>query len=77
MVVVTDYRASARWRPKPLSAGQAMLALLDNTPLARGRPELALPVLKAAAVDAVSLEGHRAEANDVAPLLLDRLEEPA
>lgn len=75
MVVVTDYRATARWRPEPLSAGQALLALLDNTPLARIRPELSLPVLRAAAAGAVSIKGPRPEADEVAPLLLDRLEE--
>jgi hypothetical protein len=73
MVVVTDYRSAARWRPKPLSAGQALLALLDNTPLARTHPELSLSVLKAAATGAVSLRSPRGEAGDVAPLLLDRL----
>ncbi len=30
LVVVTQYQAGATWRPHPLSAGQALLALMDN-----------------------------------------------
>lgn len=73
MVVVTDYRARARWRPRALTAGQALLALLDNTPLARTRPEHSLPVLSAAASGAASFESERPDADRIAPLLLDRM----
>src|SRR6267142_7277311 len=31
LVMVTEYRAGAHWRPRPLSDGRAVLALLENT----------------------------------------------
>ena len=39
LVVVSQFREGARWRPKRLTAGRGMLELLDNTLSARHSPD--------------------------------------
>lgn len=72
MVLVTQYQPRARWRPRTLSSGQAMLALLAHTVQARLRPKLALTTLRQLAANARTLRGKRGEAEDtILPLLND------
>ncbi len=70
LVVVSEYRAGARWRPRPLSTGQGLLALLAHTVPARSRPAEVLEVLRRAVNGAPVLRGKRGEAEAVAPALL-------
>ena len=71
MVVVTNYRPGSRWRPRVLSPGQAVLALLAHTVAARRCPEAALTTLWQAVSDAQVLQGARGEAEGVVASLLD------
>jgi len=71
LVLVTQYRAGSRWRPRPLSAGQAALALLANTVAARRRPAAALATLRRIASGASGIRGPRGEADAVAPAILN------
>lgn len=73
LVVATAYHSNGRWRPRTLSAGQAALALFDNTVVARLRPEAALTTFKHALRGAIALRGARGEAGDVVGALLDRV----
>jgi hypothetical protein len=73
LVVVADYRPGARWRPRRLSPGRGVLALLDNTVPARGRPADALTTLGRLVSRAPVLEGTRGEATETAVLLLGAL----
>ena len=77
LIVVARYHPGAAWRPRRLSAGHALLALLDNTVPARLRPEAVLPVLRCAAAGATALRGRRGEADETARLLLDVCDWPA
>lgn len=70
LVVVSRYREGARWRPRKLSAGQGMLALMDNTVSARREPERALSALQQVASRAAVLKGTRGEATDTAREIL-------
>lgn len=70
LVAVSSYREGARWRPRTLSAGQGMLALLDNTVSARREPERALTALEQVASRAAVLKGARGEAADTALAIL-------
>lgn len=70
LVIVTDYKDGARWRPSPLSAGQAVLELLANTVPARRKPEVVIPTLQKAVSSATSLKGARGEAEEAARLIL-------
>jgi hypothetical protein len=74
MVLLTRYEAQARWRPRRLSPGQAVLGLLAHTVPARLRPKFALATLRRVAASAITLRGKRGEAGDTAPLLLDYLD---
>ena len=74
MVIVTGYKAGARWKPRQLSSGQAVLSLLANTVSARRNPEKALGALHKAVADASTLKGIRGEAEALAPAILARLE---
>jgi hypothetical protein len=70
LVVVSSYKAGARWRPQTVSAGQAILELLAHTISARQQPEKALTVLQRAIGSASVLKGVRGEAHEVAGAVL-------
>jgi len=72
-VVITRYRAGVVWRPRRLTSGQGMLALLANTVPAQARPEESLRALGRAIAGAKTLEGDRGDAGPVATALLDEL----
>jgi hypothetical protein len=73
LVVLTVYRTEARWSPVRLTSGQAVLALLENTVLARYRPGVALNTLQRVASGALALRGERGEAEEVVAVLKDYL----
>jgi hypothetical protein len=70
LVVITHYKPGARWRPAKLSAGQAALELLANTVPARREPEVVIPILRKAVVEATALQGARGDAKETARLIL-------
>lgn len=74
LIVVTGHQARAQWRPRVLSPGEAVLALLESTLLAHARPDLALATLQHVVSAAVTLKGKRGEAQDIIESLLSRLE---
>ena len=75
LVVNTVYQRGARWRPRMLTPGQGLLTLLDNTVLARVRPEFALETLQQVVPGTITLAGKRGEVDGLAPALLQRLED--
>lgn len=74
LVVVTHFRAGTQWRPRELSAGDGVLALLANTVAAQTRPKEALTAASKAVENAIVLEGDRGEAAEVADAILGVLE---
>ena len=71
LTVITRFRDGAAWNPRRISKAQVMMALFDNTVVARSRPEFALTVLAKAVEGTVGLEGDRGEASEMASTLLD------
>jgi hypothetical protein len=69
-VIVSQYQAGARWRPQPLTAGQAILALLEHTVPARRKPAVVLPTLSRVSAEAIAWRVKRSEAADAATHLL-------
>jgi len=72
MIVSGRYEAGARWRPRPLSPGRAMLTLLDNTVQVRRQPQTALQTLQKAAMDAEAFGSKRGDADQVVAWLRGR-----
>lgn len=70
-VIVSRYLTGAHWRPKKLSAGQAILELLANTIPARRKPEVVIPTLRGAMSVATAFKGVRGEARETARLILE------
>ena len=77
LVVATSYREAARWRPRQLLPGRAVMALLAHTVSVRRKPERALTTLRQVVADALVIKGVRGEAGEVAEGLLTRLTEQA
>ena len=77
LVVATSYREGARWRPRQLLPGRAVMALLAHTVPIRRKPKRALTTLRQVVADAVVLKGARGEAGEVAEAVLGRLTEQA
>jgi hypothetical protein len=69
-ILVSTYRPGAQWRPSKLSAGEGVLAMLDNTVPARSRPAEALRAITRAVEGATVLEGDRGEASSVVAQLV-------
>lgn len=72
VVLVSEYRAGARWRPRRLTPGQAVLALLANTIPARSRPKEALEALGNVVRSAALLKSKRGEAQTIVGDLLHK-----
>ena len=70
LVVSTNYKEGARFRPRELTRGMGVLELLANTVSARSQPELALTALPRALESARILKGARGEARELAASIL-------
>jgi hypothetical protein len=73
LVVVSRYEPGKEWHPVPLTPGQAMLELLNNTIPARRRPEAVITTLRKVVGRAVTLKGVRGEASQTAKLIFDHV----
>jgi hypothetical protein len=69
-IAVTHYRRWARWRPRALSAGTALLTLMDNTVAARRAPQTAMAVLRQTVLGTRAIHSARGDARRVAAALL-------
>ena len=71
-IVSARYEAGARWRPRPLSPGQTLLTLLDNTVQVREHPQMTLETPQKVAQNVGAVKSKRGEADQVAAWLLAR-----
>src|SRR5882762_198704 len=65
LVLMTQFKRGARWRPRKLTAGRGVLEMLFNTVSARRSPGRALATLQRVAARADVLKGVRGDARDV------------
>lgn len=75
IVVISDYKEGASWRPRELSAGRGALELLAHSISARNQPGVALSTLHRVASRAKVLKSKRGEAAQVVDSILTRLDE--
>ncbi len=73
-VLLTEYLEDGRWGPSPVSRGQGMLRLLENTPSARKQPGFALGVLHKAVESAEIHQGWRGEKEQTVRAVLNYLD---
>ena len=71
LVVVSQYKKRAKWKPTALTPGNGLLAILDNTHSAQRAPERALEILRKVTESSRILNGNRGEARKVAPMILN------
>lgn len=74
LILVTRYVPGAAWDPRPVSAGEAALALLSHTVPAQERPADSMRAVRLVAERCRCLRSERPEARDLAPQLLALLE---
>ena len=65
MVVSTRFKEGARFRPRELTRGKAVLELLANTVSARSQPEMALTYLTRTVSSGTAFKGARGEASEI------------
>jgi hypothetical protein len=73
VVVFTEYRPGAAWRPKPMPPAQAVVQLLPSTLASRERPVDSVQMLARAVSGARVVEGERGEAGPTAAALMQML----
>jgi hypothetical protein len=73
-IVFTRYEEGARWRPRQLSPGRALLELLNHTAALGTRAHETLATLEQAVSHATIIKGVRADASGLARTLLEQLE---
>jgi hypothetical protein len=74
LVLVSRYRSGAQWRPRRLTPGQGLLALLGNSVSARRDPRRVLESLCLGVEGATAVRGLRGEARDLVPAILEYLD---
>lgn len=74
LVLMTGYKRGATWRPRKLSPGKGVLAMLFNTVSARRSPEKALSTLRHVTKQAEVLKGMRGDTTAVVDALLRRMD---
>lgn len=72
LILATEFKADARWRPKQIPAGQGLLAIMANTVSAQRNPAKALATLQQVVLKAPVLKGVRGETDEVVDALLNR-----
>lgn len=75
LVLLSQYRSGAKWRPRRLSAGQGVLEIFAQTVSARRQPARALASLQQVAANALLLKSARGEAAALIDPLLKYLDE--
>jgi hypothetical protein len=74
LVILSNYKAGTKWRPRQLSAGQGVLEMFAQTVSARRQPEKALMTLQQVAAQAAVLKGARGEAAETVDAILKHLD---
>ena len=74
LVLITEYRANARWSPKKLRPGQGVLEMIPFTLCLRPRPDFSLEVLNKVVGNAIIISSLRSTAEKFAKTLLDYID---
>jgi Rps23 Pro-64 3,4-dihydroxylase Tpa1-like proline 4-hydroxylase len=75
LIVSAHYQPGVTWHPRVVRGARAVLPLIDGTVLAREESEAVLRIAARVAPTVVTLQGPRGEAAEVAPRLLDLVDD--
>jgi hypothetical protein len=75
LIISAPYQPGVTWRPTVVRGARAVLSLIDGTVLARQESEAILRIAARIAPTVVTLQGSRPEATEVAPRLLDLVDD--
>ena len=73
LVIVSEYKRDAKWRPRQLSAGRGTLELLANAVSARRQPEVVMRTLGRVTAHAPAFKGARGDAKEVVGFILQQV----
>lgn len=71
LVLLTEYKKGANWKPRPVSPGLGALALLGNSVSIQKQPDKTFPVLSKVAADAAVVKSLRGEARNIVDYILN------
>jgi hypothetical protein len=74
LVLISTYKAAARWRPRQLTPGEGVLAMLSHTLAGRLAPTRVFKALESVAATAPVVKSARGEAAEIVPQILWQLE---
>jgi len=75
LIVSAPYQPGVTWRPTIVRGARAVLPLIDGTVLARHEPDAVLRIAARVSSNVVTLQGSRPDATEVAPRLLDLVDD--
>jgi hypothetical protein len=70
LLVLTEYRSTARWNPAELSPAQGLVEMLAHTEPVQERPQMSISSISRALAEAKILHGQRGDADEAAAALL-------
>jgi hypothetical protein len=73
MIVFSQYRQGARWLPRKLSEGQAVLALMKNSRSVRLQPEFAMSAMRQAVSNSTAVRSARGNTRETVDFILREL----
>jgi hypothetical protein len=76
LIVVTEYGAKYRWRPKTITSGQGFLELINHTVSIRQNTELAFKALGNLIKDAEIIKSRRGDAGLTAAAIIELIQKP-
>ena len=74
LILITEFRANARWKPQILKPGEGVMEILQHTIPIRFKPEFTLNVLNKTLSRAIIAKTRRDDAKLTIPLILDFFE---
>ncbi len=74
LVVLSSYKEKSKWRPRQLSVGRRLMALLAHAVSLQKQPEVVLTTLQQVVSKATVLKGVRGEAQETVARILERID---
>jgi hypothetical protein len=74
MILITEFKADAKWNPRQISSGTAAMELINNSVSIRKNPAFVMPTLTRVANDSVSFRTKRGDAETAARKIIELID---